>query len=149
MVVSGEADNIVPCTVGRQEKVPPNSRRVVVAHAALSSRVIWWRPFCKQVGDHPALGTISETEVSQNTSAVGLWCESTVGQQNSRDSQLSPVDDKLSLSIQSVAGFSSDLEFFPLFIIKQKAKEFHTHQPQTSWLESCCSLHYFSPPITS
>lgn len=78
-----------------------------------------------------------------------LWCESMVGQQNRQDSQLSPVDDKLSLSIQSVAGFLSDFEFFPLFIMKQKAKEFHMHQPQASWLESCCSLHYFSPSIAS
>ena len=101
------------------------------------------------MGDHPALGTVSETEVSQNTSAVGLWCESMVGQQNNPDSQPSPADDKLPLSIQSVAVFSSDFEFFPLFIMKQKARKFHTHQPQTSWLESCYSLNYFSPPITN
>lgn len=56
---------------------------------------------------------------------MGVWCESIAGQQNSGDSQPSPVDDELSLPIQSVAVFSSDFEFFPLFIIKQKAKVSH------------------------
>lgn len=80
---------------------------------------------------------------------MGVWFESMAGQQNSRVSQTSLVDDKLSFSIQSVAVSSSGFEFFPLFIIKEKAKEFHRHQPQTSWLVSCYSLNYFSSPITS
>lgn len=110
------------------QKDDSGSQRLV-AHSALSSSMIWQRCLCKQLEDHPAPGTVSGAEVSQTSSALGLWWESTVGQLNNLDSQPSSVDDKLPLSIQSVAVFPSDFERFPLFIIKWKAKEFHIHQP--------------------
>lgn len=101
-------------------------------------RMIWQRHLCKEVGDHPVLGTVSETKVSQNTSAVGLWCEGTTEKQNNWNSH-----DKLSLSSQSVAILLLTLNSVPCLLQRRG------HTPASSWLEACDSLNYFSSHIAS